>query len=294
MRIPVFPTEIPSPGSESSRTSADVEGHPTPQTSGQETPNPRHASDSALQTSPRLPTKSYSRPSSPSRWSEAVSKDLASTHPLTFLVAEDNMINRKLLVSMLVKLGYDPKTQIYEAYDGVDALRQATEAHQHCTERVKDGKGPIDVILMDLWMPSMDGYEATERILSLYGNLRKSLRRAINEPGEMPLSGGPEDGSTTTPHVGHLGNDPKMRASTLEPAGVLPPTIMAITADATEGAAEQAAKAGMEGVMAKPFKLKDLEKLVREGWGKRARLMSKAGLARFGTGGLGDAAATVT
>ncbi|KAL1304961.1 hypothetical protein AAFC00_003869 [Neodothiora populina] len=85
----------------------------------------------------------------------SIDRELALKYPLTFLVAEDNKINRKLLVSMLRKFGY--KT-IHEAYDGAEAVRQMAK-HGH-----------VDVVLMDLWMPFMDGYEATEKILSMeYG-----------------------------------------------------------------------------------------------------------------------------
>ncbi|EON69186.1 hypothetical protein W97_08544 [Coniosporium apollinis CBS 100218] len=136
-------------------------------------------------------------------------RQLAKKHPLTFLVAEDNKINRKLLVSMLRKLGY---TAVHEAYDGADAVRQMT------MDRV-DGKH-IDVVLMDLWMPYMDGYEAAERILS--------MDKFIN------------------------GNKFKK------------PTILAVTADVTNGALDRAAKAGMKGFMTKPYKLLDLERLIVE------------------------------
>jgi len=81
-------------------------------------------------------------------------RKLAEKHPITFLVAEDNRINRKLLVNMLGKMGYN---DVYEAFDGTDAVRQM-EAER--------GKA-IDVVLMDLWMPEMDGYEAAQRILSM-------------------------------------------------------------------------------------------------------------------------------
>ncbi|KAL1634194.1 hypothetical protein SLS56_002498 [Neofusicoccum ribis] len=83
-------------------------------------------------------------------------RDLALRHPLNFLVAEDNKINRKLLVNMLQKLGYQ---NVREAYDGADAVRQMSAA--------RDSGHHIDVVLMDLWMPLMDGYEAAERILAM-------------------------------------------------------------------------------------------------------------------------------
>ncbi|TKA60799.1 hypothetical protein B0A49_11560 [Cryomyces minteri] len=132
-------------------------------------------------------------------------RNLSKKHPLTFLVAEDNMINRKLLVSMLGKFGY--KT-IHEAYDGVEAVRQMA------IERAKGQE--IDVVLMDLWMPFMDGYEATERILSMDTN------------------------------------------------GNRKPTVLAVTADVTDGALEKAAEVGMKGFMTKPYKLLDLERLILE------------------------------
>ncbi|KAI9773509.1 MAG: hypothetical protein M1835_006149 [Candelina submexicana] len=91
-------------------------------------------------------------------------RKLANKYPLTFLVAEDNKINRKLLVNMLSKLGY---TSIYEAYDGAEAVRQMDV----------DRDPPVDVVLMDLWMPSMDGYEATEKILRMekYANRKLTV-----------------------------------------------------------------------------------------------------------------------
>ncbi|EME79882.1 uncharacterized protein MYCFIDRAFT_38040 [Pseudocercospora fijiensis CIRAD86] len=85
-----------------------------------------------------------------------IDRDLAKKYPLTFLVAEDNKINRKLLVSMLGKFGY---RSIVEAHDGAEAVRQMSIP--------RAPREQIDVVLMDLWMPLMDGYEATERILSL-------------------------------------------------------------------------------------------------------------------------------
>jgi len=182
-------------------------------------------------------------------------------------VAEDNIINRKLLVNMLVKLGYDPETQIYEAYDGADAVAQIHSASQ--PQSLGEGesrKGPVDVILMDLWMPRMDGYEATERILNMFRPVMS--RRSVTAPGRLPTAL-----SFTKQADGDLDQAmdegaPSSRSPSVSP-GVLPPTILAVTADATDGAAERAKSAGMQGFMVKPFRVQDLERLVKEGFSKR-------------------------
>jgi CheY-like chemotaxis protein len=161
-------------------------------------------------------------------------RKLAEKHPLTFLVAEDNKINRKLLVSMLGKLGY--KT-VYEAFDGKEAVRimaeacqsnqpSATKAKGSKQERgTKDSLKPVDVILMDLWMPEMDGYEATEHILKMF-----------------------EKGDQSRP------NQPSFPV----------PTVLAVSADVTDEAISRATETGMEGFMTKPYKLTDLQRLIEE------------------------------
>lgn len=146
-------------------------------------------------------------------------RNLAKKYPLNFLVAEDNKINRKLLVNMLSKLGY---SNIHEAHDGVEAVRQMSLDRRTRSEK------PIDVILMDLWMPTMDGYEATEKILAMDRD-----RRA------------------------QLADDDKARKK----PGV---TILAVSADVTDSALERASEVGMEGFMTKPYKLMDLERLIVE------------------------------
>ncbi|MDX1978876.1 MAG: ATP-binding protein [Bryobacteraceae bacterium] len=66
---------------------------------------------------------------------------------LRILVAEDNLINQKVLVRLLEKQGHD----IDVATDGMEALRRATSK-------------PYHLILMDVQMPSLDGVEATRLI----------------------------------------------------------------------------------------------------------------------------------
>ena len=165
---------------------------------------------------------------------DAFDRKLAEKYPLAFLVAEDNKINRRLLVSMLGKLGYK---DIYEAYDGKEAVRIMTEVCRTnqalCVEKngarkdrtAKGNLKPVDVILMDLWMPEMDGYEATEHILKMFD---------------------PDDAANS--------NKPAFPA----------PTILAVSADVTDEAISRATTTGMEGFMTKPYKLKDLQRLIEE------------------------------
>jgi CheY-like chemotaxis protein len=90
----------------------------------------------------------------------AFNQNLARDIPLTFLVAEDNVINRQILVNYLKKLGYEMEN-IIQAYDGVEAV------HQYRTSLSRPPDKRVNAVLMDLWMPNMDGYEATEKILKM-------------------------------------------------------------------------------------------------------------------------------
>ena len=64
------------------------------------------------------------------------------------LVVEDNAINRKLVIALLAKLGLT----VTLAEDGQQAVDVITRGD------------PVDLILMDLQMPVLDGYAATARI----------------------------------------------------------------------------------------------------------------------------------
>lgn len=86
-------------------------------------------------------------------------RELGSKIPLQILVVDDNLVNRNILEGYLKRLGY-PSTSISLAFDGVEAV-QRYEA-----SLAPDAK-PVDAILMDLWMPNMDGYQATERIMEV-------------------------------------------------------------------------------------------------------------------------------
>ncbi len=74
---------------------------------------------------------------------------LGRRHPLRVLVAEDNVVNQKLITRLLERLGYAPFL-VDNGFACLEALR----------------RGSYDVVFMDCQMPEMDGYDATANIRS--------------------------------------------------------------------------------------------------------------------------------
>lgn len=72
---------------------------------------------------------------------------MPSDHPATILIVDDELINLEILAHLLKRQGY----QVILANDGPGALQIILNA-------------PVDIVLLDIIMPAMNGYEVCRRI----------------------------------------------------------------------------------------------------------------------------------
>ena len=113
---------------------------------------------------------------------------LAKQRPLRILLAEDNVVNQKVVAAQLKRLGYHPDV-VANGLEALTAVRRQT----------------YDVILMDVQMPEMDGLEASRRIvqefdvgrrprlIALTANVFKSDQDACLAAGMDGFLGKPSD-----------------------------------------------------------------------------------------------------
>ncbi len=86
--------------------------------------------------------------------------DFGAKRPLNILIADDNAINRSVLRTLLMRMGYRP----VEASNGAEALDRF---HSN----------PIDLIFLDIDMPEMTGIEVAKEIRSYESSCKSAKAR---------------------------------------------------------------------------------------------------------------------
>jgi CheY-like chemotaxis protein len=92
-------------------------------------------------------------------------------HNVRVLLAEDNMVNQRVAIKQLKKLGF-PADSVANGIEVLDAVQRI----------------PYDIIIMDRQMPEMDGFDTTAEIRAR-GLLRPTQRPGVAEPVRLPIVG---------------------------------------------------------------------------------------------------------
>ena len=119
-----------------------------------------------------------------------LSEDFANLYPLNILLAEDNLINQKLALKVLSKLGFQ-----------ADLANNGKEAFEMSASK------KYDVVLMDMLMPEMDGLESTLSIRA--SNIHQPIiiamtANAMPEDREACMKAGMNDYITKPINIGIL------------------------------------------------------------------------------------------
>ena len=152
--------------------------------------------------------------------------------PARILVAEDNLTNQQVAMGLLKKLGLKGDV----AANGLDALNAFRSAR-------------YDLVLMDVQMPGMDGFEATREIRKLEIENRKS------EMGDQKSEAGIGVSASSFPHV----------------------PIIAMTAHALQEDRAKCLAAGMDDYVTKPIQVSALVAAIAKWLPAEARRPHPAG-----------------
>ena len=195
---------------------------------------------------------------------ESVQKE---QEPYTFkhiLVAEDNSINQNIMRTYLKKLGY--------VFTVVGNGQQALDM----VINKQDGES-IDLILMDCEMPILDGRQATSRIRQ-----HEAHSKLLVAPMDSPFDLHATAYNINSAQIRQQGS----AAAGLHPLGTASPgtvpsnrrvPIVGLSGNARRELIDQAFVAGMDDYVVKPFKLPELEKVLKK-WEKiiESRMLAAA------------------
>jgi len=126
---------------------------------------------------------------------EAGALDSQSTPPALLdcriLLAEDGPDNQRFVATVLRKAG----AQVTVVENGEEAMEAVLETTSGPGGDSEDPRSPFDVILMDMQMPVMDGYEATRRLR--HGGYRGPIvaltAHAMSDDAQKCLDAGCDD-----------------------------------------------------------------------------------------------------
>lgn len=110
-----------------------------------------------------------------------INAQLGQQHPLRILLAEDNLVNQKVALQMLQRLGY----RADRVANGLEVLQALSQQS-------------YDVVFMDMQMPEMDGLEATRQICQRFPQSTRPriiamTANAMQGDREMCLNAGMDD-----------------------------------------------------------------------------------------------------
>ncbi|KAM0312028.1 hypothetical protein ACHAO8_006702 [Botrytis cinerea] len=179
------------------------------------------------------------------------------------LVVEDNAINQTIALKTVRNLGF----QATAVWNGREALNYLSNP------------GPSnprpDIILMDVQMPIMDGYEATKilRTSKEYEkNLEPDIQPSENTNGLVSARRSNLNGSKM--------ESPASRTQTKTKSKLKDLPVIAMTASAIQGDQEKCLEAGMDGYLSKPVEKERLEETLLY-WGQKtmnARELASLGI----------------
>ncbi|KAI9137086.1 hypothetical protein BKA69DRAFT_1128532 [Paraphysoderma sedebokerense] len=145
------------------------------------------------------------------------------------LIVEDNLINQRIVSKFVERLGYTPSV-VSNGKEAVDLIEASLRASS--TQAVRNGRGgdketdlndprdsygtgnnkvvPMDIIIMDMEMPVMDGRQASKRIRELeqeYIDLSSQFHTPHQSP--IPASHFPTPSNTPRAPTHHVLNSPQ-------------------------------------------------------------------------------------
>jgi len=165
---------------------------------------------------------------------------------LKILLVEDYPTNQQVAMSHLKTAGHD----VDLAENGFAALALYRKNHYH-------------LILMDIQMPVMDGYEATREIRKLETQGRQIEATDMMSDHQQQLSGSTRIQSTINNHPRPKSDQGGISAS-LQQSSIQRVPIIAMTAHAVEGYREECLEAGMDDYLTKPLTRKHFLAMVEK------------------------------